>query len=88
MQPRQPAAVVAAIEQACRQPDAVGAAVLQTLPNVQRCRRIEAMRQRQHQKLAFGKFQEVVERQMALALLDRVMSSPRLPRVSNWHSRP
>ena len=28
------------------------------------------MRQRQHQKLAFGKFQEVIEPQMALALLD------------------
>ena len=28
------------------------------------------MRQRQHQKLAFGKFQEVIEPQMALALFD------------------
>ena len=28
------------------------------------------MRQRQHQKLAFGEFQEVIEPQMAFALLD------------------
>ena len=50
--------------------------------------RLEAMRQRQHQKLAFGEFQEVIELQMAFALFDLSSSSPRLPRVSNWQSRP
>ena len=38
--------------------------------NFERFRRIEAMRQRQHQQLAFGKFQQIVEPQMAFALLD------------------
>ena len=70
MQPRQPALVVAAIEQARGEPDAIGAAVLQALQNFLRARRIEAMRQRQHQKLAFGEFQQVIEPQMAFALLD------------------
>ena len=51
-------------------------------------RRLETMRQHQHQKLPFGEFQEVIELQMTFALFDPVMSSPRLPRVSNWHSRP
>ena len=85
MQPGQPALVVAAIQQARCKPHAIGAAVLSrreflsALP-------LEAMRQRQHQKLAFGEFQEVIELQMTFALFD--VSSPRLPRVSNWHSRP
>ena len=70
MQPRQPALVVAAVEQACGKPDAIGAAVLQTRQNCLRLRRIEAVRQRQHQKLAFGEFQQVIEPQMAFALLD------------------
>ena len=70
MQPRQPALVVAAVEQACGKPDAIGAAVFQSLQNFLRARRIEAVRQRQHQKLAFGEFQQVIEPQMAFALFD------------------
>ena len=71
MQPRQAALVVAAIEQACGQPDAIGAAVLQALQSMfKRLRRLETMRQRQHQKLAFGEFQQVIEFEMAFALLD------------------
>ena len=70
MQPRQPALVVAAVKQARGEPDAIGAAVLQTRQNCLRLRRVEAMRQRQHQKLAFGEFQQVIEPQMAFALLD------------------
>ena len=61
MQPRQAAAVVAAIEQARRQPHAVGAAVLQLGENISALRRLEAMRQRQDQKLAFGEFKEIGE---------------------------
>ena len=70
MQPRQPALVVAAIEQARGEPHAIGAGALQALQDFQRARHVEAMRQRQHQKLAFGKFQEVIEPQMAFALFD------------------
>ena len=68
--PRQPALVVAAVEQARGEPDAIGAGVLQALQDFLRARRIEAMRQRQHQKLAFGEFQQVIEPQMAFALFD------------------
>ncbi len=70
MQTRQPAPVVAAVKEARGKPDAIGAGVLQTLQDFLRARRIEAMRQRQHQKLAFAKFQQVIEPQMALALFD------------------
>ncbi len=35
-----------------------------------RVRGVEAVRQRQHQKLALGEFQQVIEPQMTLALLD------------------
>ena len=70
MQPRQPALVVAAVEQARGEPDAIGAGVLQALQDFLRVRHVEAMRQRQHQKLAFGKFQQVIEPQMAFALFD------------------
>ena len=88
MQPRQTALVVAAIEQACGEPHAIGAAILQPVENLEGFGRLEAMRQRQNQKLAFGKFQEVIELEMTFALFDPAMSSPRLPRVSSWHSRP
>ena len=70
MQPRQAALVVAAVEQACREPHAIGAAVLQALQDFLRVGRIEPMRERQHQKLAFGEFKEIIERQMAFALFD------------------
>ncbi len=70
MQPRQPALVVAAVEQACGKPDAIGAAVFQPLQNFLRASPVEAVRQRQHQKLAFGEVQEVIEPQMAFALFD------------------
>src|SRR6266403_1114452 len=70
MQPRQAAAVVAAIEQAGGEPHAIGAAVLQALQDFCGASSVETMRQRQHQKLAFGKFQEVIECEMTLALCD------------------
>ena len=70
MQPRQTAAIVAAIEQACGEPHAISAAVLQTLQDFCGVGRLETMRQRQHQKLAFGKFQQVIECEMTLALCD------------------
>ena len=75
MQPRQAALVVAAIEQACREPDAIGAALLQAVQDFMRLRRLKAMRQRQHQKLSFGEFQQVVEPQMAFALFVRVVAA-------------
>ena len=86
MKPRQTALVIAAIQQARCKPHAIGAAALQLIQNLKRFCRLEAMRQRQNQKLPFGEFQEVIELQMAFALSS--VSSPRLPRVSNWHSRP
>jgi hypothetical protein len=70
MQPGQPALVVAAVEQACGKPDAVGAAVLQPLQNSLCACHVEAMRQRQYQKLALGEFKQVIEPQMTLAFLD------------------
>ncbi len=59
MQPRQPALVVAAIEQACGEPDAIGFASLQSIEDIKGFLRLEAMRKCQHQELALGKFQEV-----------------------------
>ena len=70
MQPRQPAPVVAAIDQAGGEPDAIGPACLQPLQKFLRERCVKAMRQRQHQELAFGKIQQIVEPQMAVALFD------------------
>ena len=72
LQPRQTAPVVAAIQQARGQPHAIGAAALQPVQNFQGFCRLEAMRQRQNQKLPLGKFQEVIEFEMAFALLDLV----------------
>ena len=69
MKPRQAAPVVAAVQQARRQPHAIRAALLQPIQHLERFRRLEAMRQRQNQKLPFGKFQEIIELQMTLALL-------------------
>ena len=60
MKPRQAAPVVAAVQQARRQPDAIRAALLQPLQHLKRFRRLEAMRQGQNQKLPFGKFQQIV----------------------------
>src|SRR3954470_7610171 len=40
------------------------------MQNFLRASLIEPVRQRQHQKLAFGEFQQVIEPQMAFALLD------------------
>ena len=88
MQLRQPAPVIAAIEQAGGEPNAVRGGLLQSRKHFCRGGRVEAMRQRQHQKLAFGKFQEIPKFQEALALLAFSVSLPRLPRVSSRHSRP
>ncbi len=49
LQPRQPALVVTAIQQAGRQPHAIGAAAPQLVENFEGCFRLEAMRQRQNQ---------------------------------------
>ncbi len=70
MQSGQPTPVVAAVEQACAEPDAVGAGAPQPLQDCLRLRRVEAVRQRQHQQLALGEFHEVIELQMALTFLD------------------
>ena len=70
MQPRQPPLVIAAIDQARRQPHAVGTAVAQSRQHFHDISRLETMRQRQDEKLTFGKFQQVVQFQMAFALLD------------------
>jgi len=72
MQPRQTAAVVAAVKEARRQPDTVGAALPQPVQHLDRPGLLEAMRQRQDEQLAFGKFQEVGELQMAFALFGAV----------------
>ena len=61
VQPHQAAPVIAAIQQACRKPHAIGAAMLQPIQHLARLRRLEAMRQRQDQKLSFGEFQEIIE---------------------------
>src|SRR5579871_709542 len=66
-EPRQTPPVVAAIEQACRKPYAIGAARAQSLQNIVRLRLIEAVRQRQHQKLVLREFQEIADLQMAFA---------------------
>ena len=69
MKPRQAAPVVAAVEKTRRQPYAIRAAAPQPIQHLERLRRLEAMRQRQNQKLSLGKFQEIIEPQMTLALL-------------------
>ena len=69
MKPNQTALVIAAIQQAGCKPHAIGAAVLQLIENLERFCRLEAMRKRQNQKLPFGEFQEVIELQMAFALV-------------------
>ena len=85
LKPRKTALVVAAVQKARCKPHPIRAAALQSIQNMKRFRRLEAMRQHHGEKLPFGKFQEVIELQMTFALLGIV---PRLPRVSNWHSRP
>ena len=62
-EPRQAPPVVAAIKQARREPHAIGLARSQPLQNVVRFRLVETMRQHQHEKLAFGKFQKIIELQ-------------------------
>ena len=86
MQPRQTALVVAAIEQARGKPHAIGAALLQSLQNF---KAFAASNDAAGStpEAGLGKFQEIVELQKTFAFLDRG-SSPRLPRVNNWHSRP
>ncbi|MHC2335834.1 hypothetical protein [Bradyrhizobium sp. USDA 4454] len=69
MQPRETTLVVAAIEQARGQPDAVGGAGLQPREQIERFRRLEPMRQRQHQKLAFCEIDQIGQREPAVALL-------------------
>src|SRR5262245_65008470 len=52
MQAREAALVVAAIDEACRQPHAIGPAVAEFFQNLLRLRDIEVMRQRENEKLA------------------------------------
>jgi hypothetical protein len=69
---RQPAPVIATIDQAGGEPDTIGAARLQARQHVPDLRLIDAMRRHQHQELAFGEIQEIREGQLAGALLDPV----------------
>jgi len=55
------APVVATIEQACGQPHAIRTAAFQPFQGFLGVSCLEIMRQREHQKLVFGKFQEVSE---------------------------
>ena len=68
MKPRQAALVVAAVQEARCKPYAVGGALLQSIQDMKRFFRLEAMRQHQGEKLPFGEFQEVIELQMTFAL--------------------
>ena len=68
MEPRQSALVVAAIDEACRQPHAIGVAAPEAAEDLEGLLVVKAMRQRQDQKLAFGKIQEVGELEVTLAL--------------------
>ena len=43
--------------------------MLQPIQHLARLRRLEAMRQRQDEKLSFGEFQEIIEMKAAFALL-------------------
>ncbi len=88
-EPRQPAPVVAAIEQACGQPDAIGAARLQPLREhpAHARRRTDAAAPAPEAGLRRTPGRSAnVRRHSPFSI--RVMSSPRLPRVSSWHSRP
>ena len=89
MQPRQTAPVVAAIEQACGKPHAVGAAVASSAAGfssaVAASKRCGSVRIRSWPS-------ENSRRSSSLRWHSpfsiRSISSPRLPRVSSWHSRP
>jgi hypothetical protein len=72
MQPRQAALVVAAIQQARRKPYAIRGTTSQSLQHLQRFRLLEAMRQRESEKLPFGKFQEIIDLQVTLALFGAI----------------
>ncbi len=74
IEPHQTAPVVATIQQARRKPHPIGAAALQLVQNIKRFCRVEAMRQHHGQQLAFGEFEEIIELQMAFALLGIVAS--------------
>ena len=74
LKPRQTAPVVAPVQQACRKPDAIRAPLPQPIQNLKRLCFLEAMRQRQHEKLPFGEFQEVIEPQVTFALVGIVTS--------------
>ena len=71
LQFRQTPCVVAAIQQACREPYAFcsGTASLQPVEHFQYRCRFEAMRQRQDEQLPFCKIQQIIEGEMTLALL-------------------
>ncbi len=68
VKPRHTAAVVAPVQEARRKPDAIGPASPQPLQHRKRPGFRKAMRQRQDEKLPFGKFQEIIEIKMTLAL--------------------
>src|SRR6185437_7713219 len=72
MQPRQTTPVIAAVEQAGREPHAIGAALFKPAQQLHSVRRFIAVWQCQNQKLSFGKFEEIVELEMAFALFDPV----------------
>ncbi len=74
LEPHKTALVVAAVQQAGCKPHTIRAAALQLIENLKRFLRLEAMRQRQNQKLPFGKFQEVIELQMTFALIGIIPS--------------
>src|ERR1700726_2112565 len=69
MKPRKTAPVVAAVQKARCKPHSIRATALQSIQNMKRALRLEAVRQRQNEKLTFGEFQEVIELQMTFALL-------------------
>src|SRR6202000_1810852 len=58
----------AAIQKARCEPDTFGAAALQLVQNLEGLSRLEAMRQRQNQKLPVGERQEIIKLQMTFAL--------------------
>jgi len=67
MKPRQPAPVVAAIQQACGEPHAIGRARTQSIQHVKGFSFLKTMRQGECEELSFSKFQKIVELQVTLA---------------------
>ena len=64
----QPPRIVAAMEQARREPDAAGPALPQPREQPERLRRLETMRQGEGEKLAVAEIHQVAEAEMAFAL--------------------